>query len=284
MKLPANFQFSQSNLQDFVDCRRRFQLKYILNVSWPAVEAEPVLENEHLIELGTRFHHLVHQFLLGIPAEDLQIPEQDEELTHWWQNFQSAIQEGGELHKIWLPSTLRYAEITLSDQLGDHRLIAKMDLVVIHPDGTAQIIDWKTTQHPPHRSWLTERLQTKVYPYLLVNTGSFLNNGQSISPNQVEMIYWFPSDSKSTICIPYNQKQYQDDKAYLDTLLDTLVHLNADDFMETSDEKRCKYCIYRSLCDRGVFAGKLSDFINSYLIDPEETVEIDFNQVDEVSF
>ena len=44
--LPEGFRFSQSSLQDYVDCRRRFQLRYLQNLAWPALQSEPALENE----------------------------------------------------------------------------------------------------------------------------------------------------------------------------------------------------------------------------------------------
>ena len=62
-RLPPNFQFSQGSLQDFVDCRRRFQLRYIQGVAWPALQTEPAMENERSMQQGARFHHLVHQHL-----------------------------------------------------------------------------------------------------------------------------------------------------------------------------------------------------------------------------
>ena len=56
MPLPANFRFSQASLTDYLDCPRRFQLRYLLEQAWPAVESEPLLERERLAELGRRFH------------------------------------------------------------------------------------------------------------------------------------------------------------------------------------------------------------------------------------
>ena len=38
--LPPDFHFSQRSLQDYVDCRRRFQLRYLQHLAWPAVEAK----------------------------------------------------------------------------------------------------------------------------------------------------------------------------------------------------------------------------------------------------
>ncbi len=40
MALPSDFQFSQSSLQDYVDCPWRFYLRYIRQLAWPAIVAE----------------------------------------------------------------------------------------------------------------------------------------------------------------------------------------------------------------------------------------------------
>ena len=71
MPLPLNFQFSQASLSDYVDCARRFQLRYLLEQPWPAVEAEPLLERERVMALGQRFHKLIQQHIEGLPAEAL---------------------------------------------------------------------------------------------------------------------------------------------------------------------------------------------------------------------
>ena len=66
-----SFQFTQSSLQDYVDCPRRFQLRYVLDQPWPAVESEPLMERERLAELGRRFHKLIQQHVEGLSAETL---------------------------------------------------------------------------------------------------------------------------------------------------------------------------------------------------------------------
>lgn len=40
--LPDTFAFSQSSLQAFADCARRFWLAYVQQLPWPAIEAAPV--------------------------------------------------------------------------------------------------------------------------------------------------------------------------------------------------------------------------------------------------
>ena len=71
MPLPGNFHFSQNNLQDFVDCARRFELRHLLKLAWPAPQTEPVLQAEQDMLLGNQFHHLIHQHQIGLAAETL---------------------------------------------------------------------------------------------------------------------------------------------------------------------------------------------------------------------
>src|SRR5512140_2479670 len=70
-ELPASFNFSQSCLQDYSDCPRRFQLRYIEKLAWPAIEVEPILESERRQQAGQQFHRMVQQHLIGLPMEKL---------------------------------------------------------------------------------------------------------------------------------------------------------------------------------------------------------------------
>ena len=87
MALPANFQFSQASLQDFVDCKRRFYYRYVERLSWPALESEPALENERYMQRGAAFHHLVHQYILGIPEDRLVTGAESGDFSDWWTSF-----------------------------------------------------------------------------------------------------------------------------------------------------------------------------------------------------
>ena len=87
---PQDFHFSQHNLQDYTDCPRRFELRYLQKLKWPALQSEPVLEMEHRAELGRRFHELVHQSNLGLPDEQISSQVKDGELALWWSEYQSS--------------------------------------------------------------------------------------------------------------------------------------------------------------------------------------------------
>ena len=78
---------SQSSLQDYQDCPRRFELRYLQRLAYPAIETEPALENEKHQKEGEYFHRLVQQHLIGIPAEQINKLANTENLQRWWGNY-----------------------------------------------------------------------------------------------------------------------------------------------------------------------------------------------------
>ena len=78
---------SQSSLQDYHDCPRRFELRYLQRLAYPAIETEPALENEKHQKEGEYFHRLVQQHLIGIPAEQINKLANTENLQRWWGNY-----------------------------------------------------------------------------------------------------------------------------------------------------------------------------------------------------
>ena len=85
--LPADFRFSQSSLQDYVDCPRRFELRYVQHLNWPAAESEPIREQEEHMAQGALFHRLVQQYFIGLPVDVLTRSIADERVAEWWGRF-----------------------------------------------------------------------------------------------------------------------------------------------------------------------------------------------------
>jgi CRISPR/Cas system-associated exonuclease Cas4 (RecB family) len=284
MRLPVGFQFSQSSLQDYVDCQRRFQLHSILHLDWPAVEAEPVLENERFLQLGASFHYLIRQHQLGIPVERLTASIQSTELQQWWENYLAAITPGGELAHLMHPNELRLPEVSLTTPLSHFRLVAKFDLLVIQVLGKATIIDWKTSRKRPKRQWLLDRLQTRVYQYLLTKAGNQFNHGKPISPEQIEMLYFFADFPAEPEIIEYSSEQYAIDEGYLIKLVENIEGWGDNDFPLTHNDQYCHFCVYRSLCDRGIQAGSLSHADDTEELLDVFTADFSLEQVNEVEY
>jgi CRISPR/Cas system-associated exonuclease Cas4 (RecB family) len=302
MSLPTNFRFSQASLSDYLDCPRRFQLRYLLEQAWPAVEAEPLLERERLAELGRRFHRLLQQHVEGLSVETLTASIGEPELTRWWQNYLDSLDTT--LHDL---PVNRRAEVALSipvaspslrgapsatkQSLGQsaetasqptlavtdgYRLTAHFDLIA-SDDERAVIVDWKTEHRQPTRDQLLQRVQTRVYRYVLANA-------QQRPPGAVSMIYWFAHAERPAqpIALPYDAAQHAADYRFLIDLIGEIEQraAQAGEWDKTPNERKCAYCIYRSLCDRGVHAG---------ISDPDEedfdlVARINIEQIDAIEY
>jgi len=272
-ELPSAFNFSQSSLQDYFDCPRRFQLRYIEHLAWPAVETEPVLDNERRQQEGKLFHRMLQQHLVGLPVEKLTRLANSPDLSRWWENYLG--------YKFELGDCTKYTELTLTAPIGSHRLLAKYDLIAMVPGQKALIFDWKTYHKRPKDEWMAVRMQTRVYRALLVQAGSYLNGAAPIPPGQVEMVYWYADYPSEPTRFPYTAAQYKRDWDALTGLInETTSHHQ---FPLTEDEKKCAYCPYRSYCNRGGKAGTLDEFEAG-----SETVETEFNlnfeQIAEIEF
>ncbi len=272
---PAQFAFSQSSLQDYADCPRRFQLRYLDQLIYPAAESEPALENErHLLE-GQHFHRLAQQHLLGVPTEKLARLANTPNLGRWWENFINAKDLTGLRDLSGL-----YPEVTLSTPLGDFRLVAKYDLIAVTEDEKIVIYDWKTYRKRPRNEWLSARWQTRVYRSLLAAAGSQLNGGRPIVPERCEMVYWFSNFPDDPARFPYNEVQYKRDWDALVRLTEEIQ--SASSYPLTDDRQKCAYCPYRSYCDRGIQAGNL-DAMEAEA-EAESLFDVNFEQIGEIEF
>jgi CRISPR/Cas system-associated exonuclease Cas4 (RecB family) len=271
--LSPSFAFSQSSLQDYFDCPRRFQLRYIEHLSWPAVETEPVMENERRQQAGQLFHRMVQQHLVGLPIEKLTRQANSPDLSRWWQNYLG--------YQFELDGSVKYTELTLAAPVGTQRLLAKYDLVAILPGQRAIIFDWKTYHKRPRDEWMAVRMQTRVYRALLVQAGAYLNGGAPIQPGQVQMVYWYADFPSEPARFPYDAAQYKRD---WDALTGIIKEINAlRTFPLTEDEKKCAYCPVRSYCNRGGKAGALED-AGAEMEASAGEFNLNFEQIAEIEF
>jgi CRISPR/Cas system-associated exonuclease Cas4 (RecB family) len=283
--LLEGFRFSQSSLQDYVDCRRRFQLRYIQNLAWPALQSEPALENERFMLRGSLFHQLAQQYFLVVPPDRLQAAIADPDLAVWWDHFMTFVRQEKLDQRLSAQPPGLYAEKGFSAPLGAYRLVAQYDLILSDSPGHFIIYDWKTSHKRPQRKWLAERIQTRLYPYLFTRAGASLNNAVPIEPQAVELLYWFAAFPERPERFTYSQAEYERDTAFLTGLVDEITHLHSDQFTLTPHTERCAFCVYRSLCNRGARAGSLEA---SFEADAEagtsNEVSVDFEQIAEIEY
>ena len=293
MPIPLDFHFSQGSLQDYVDCPRRFQLRYLQHVAWPAVEAEPLIENERHRKMGELFHRLAQQLMLGVPVERLSRMAAGSrlggaELETWWQNYLAFAMD-----KQKKEQPIKYfPEISLSGCVGGACLTAKYDAVQVGAQGETPgltILDWKTSRQRPRRTWLAGRLQTRVYLFLIVKAGAFLTGGIALPADRVEMIYWFAGFPADLERFTYSAGQYEEDEVYLSSLIQGLQAIGDEKFATCSNLEVCKFCVYRSLCERGIEPGIIQDTefgqpFTSKDNSNEADLNLDFDQIAEIEF
>lgn len=279
----SDFEFSQGSLQDFVECPRRFQLKYVLRQAWPAVEVEPALDYEVHNKHGREFHQIVERyFLMGGTGEEAFEPELlgrhlREPVRRWWEAF---------LHEppLNLPEQLRLPEQRLTVRLGEHRLVAVFDLLAVNPGERLVIVDWKTGRfRPKRREDVLRRLQTRVYPLVCVLAAERFFGGP-IEPSRITMVYWYAEEPDQPYVLYYDDVQFSEDRRYVMELIERVVGFQGveDVWPLTEDERLCRFCAYRSLCGRGVEAGPLDELAVDMM--DFRDVEIDVLGVSEVEF
>ena len=273
--LALDFTFNQNNLQDFLDCPRRFELRHLLRQPWPAVQTEPALENEKHMLRGQLFHQMVHQHQLGLPAEKVGLQAADPLLAEWWASYLSSPPTP-------LPDQ-RYPEFILRCNFAGHTFLAKFDLLCIEPGQKVVIVDWKTATKKPSHSRLGQRVQTRLYPWMAVKAAQHLNGGLPVRPEQVEMIYWFTAEPLYPEVFQYSLKQYRQDEQELTRLVAEVERDLESSFPLTPDEHKCLFCNYRSLCERGTRAGE--EAADEEDIEPiSSDLDLDFDQIAEIEF
>ncbi len=244
MAIPATFTFSQSSLKDYHDCPRRFQLRYLERLAWPAPQSADVLEGERRVWLGHAFHRLVRQHQAGVPPSVLTpLAEADADLARRWAAYLASPYATP-------PGSVRRAELILSAPLAGYRLEAQYDLVVGTPGGAWLIVDWKTGLERTPRSELERREQTVVYRCLLALAGASLNSHRPIPPGQITMVYWFAAGHRPAEAFPYDADQYERDLRILSDWISEIA--SRPEGIWPMNAARCPSCIYRSFCAEDV--------------------------------
>ncbi len=177
----------------------------------------------------------------------------------------------------------RRPEIDLSMTFEQYRLAAKIDLLAVDRGKQAVIVDWKTTHKSPKPAFVTSRIQSLVYPYLVISTGSSLNGYKPFDPSQVTMIYWYPSFPEKPVILKFDQIWMEKTKSTLSRLVGEIAHLKMDIFPLTVETGKCQFCRFRSLCERGITAGNLAseDMDES---ENEKSLEINFDEIQGIAF
>ena len=171
-------------------------------------------------------------------------------------------------------SNKHFSELRLFAPLERHKIIAIYDLIMQTSAEKIIIFDWKTAMNRPKSRYIFDKPQSLVYPYVLRKNYEALFPGIQQKPH-ITMIYWYPEFPNDTLRLDYSDERHVETVPLLKDQLNA-INKNIEDnhFPLTNNKAKCKYCPYRSLCDRGVFAGELKDL--DQIVPAEEEIEINF--------
>ncbi len=202
------------------------------------------LDYRDYLRKGVVLHQWIERHWLGMPGP---VQFDDDELALWWARFC-----GTDLSA--LPAR-RDPELSLVAPLGRFRLYARFDLLASDPDtGEFVIVDWKTIRggSAPATRTLRERVQTRVYLYVLATAGAPYNAGRPLQPDLLRLRYWLANFPESPwVDIGYSAPEFEADGRMLDALADDIARRQGEaDFPKTDDLRHCAACSYRTLCQR----------------------------------
>ncbi|MYA21375.1 MAG: PD-(D/E)XK nuclease family protein [Gemmatimonadetes bacterium] len=241
--IPQGFNYSQSSLTAFVRCRRQFLLRYVERLAWPAPLTDQLDEWEAAADRGRAFHQFVLQESLGMDVEDAVQRSRDPLLAAWWRNWREQPPV--------VPEGVVFGETMLSVPLAGRRLVAKFDRVVLANGGRAWIFDWKTGRKKPEQAAYVQSWQTLVYRFVLVEAGAVLNEGRTLAPDDVALVYWHAQYPQALQPITYSAAEHERARALLSEAITAIETLpDAEAFAKTDDKGECQRCQFHTYCNR----------------------------------
>lgn len=234
---------SQQQIQDYLDCPRRFQLRHLKQLPWPDLPYPP--DVEAAFSRGRLLHRLIERHYLGLEVSRESII--DPVVAGWWDTFRAHAPAPSSGHAL--------PEASLTVPLGNHQLRGRFDLISVDTTGAtprATIYDWKTSK-PRDAAWLRQAWQTRLYLALIAEGGHALpgTDGERIRPDNINMVYWYLADPERPVILHYSATWHAENWQMLEATLAALDEsLRTDSWPLTEDWSHCRYCAFQAYCGR----------------------------------
>ena len=252
--------FSQHALATFDSCALKFRFRYIDGLYWPSTWAgDP--EQLEAIEQGQLFHLAARRYYSGIPVGPLEEP-----VKTWFRRltrFRPLVRRAA-----FFPEQ----EIRLDAE--GLKLLVKLDLLLVLPDGRGVIYDWKTGHHRPKASFFARSFQTVVYRYVLKQAGHKYSPKGGFSTGDISIIYWNPRYPDEAVPLAYSEEDFQRDEKVLRQTIGEIQDKPYEEFFATADTQKCAYCVYAPICHgTGVDFRRLEEL--------EDELDLDWESIEE---
>ena len=236
---------SKTALNVFDRCERKFWLRYGEDLNWPGPASDSSAMREEQMRKGKLFHALIEQAAAGISVEEFVKDSDEQEIKEWWKNFSQfapVIEEGD----------LVFTEAQLQMIIDDVLVTARYDQIIVRPDNSVLIVDWKTVNHPQEKfGRLKTDWQTVIYPVVLKHSFNALPGLQGREIGKVDFMYWYAGSPENPVVFELSNADLKDfEEKVAAAVKDILSRSERADYGKTDFTKRCEDCPYAVLCDR----------------------------------
>ena len=227
------FYFTQNSLKTFTECPFKFKKRYIDNIKWDtSVALNPQ------ISFGLDFHKIAERYFLGIPV----FPESFKDNENLYNAYNNLI------NRFKLQSDIKYLpEYTIRFIDNDVRLEANIDLLIVKPDNSIEIWDFKTNANLEKGKKYLASLQTKVYLYTVAKNVEKIF-GFPRECDKIKMIYYSPETDTEIAVVNYTENMYQENNNYINNLIAKIFNYDYSKFSKEAYIKSCEFCEFNLFC------------------------------------
>lgn len=230
-----DFKISYSRINAYLFCPYRYKLIYIDNLYAP-------------VNADSTFGHIIHrtleQFCDGKKKSYDELVDcynsswKNNGFANPWQTFEYYVR-GNKILKNYYESFKKskteivYVEKSFDANIGKYRFVGIIDRIDKHPDGTYEVMDYKTHITIWEQEKVDKDLQLTFYAYACKNIFGF-------NPNKISV--YFLSENKKI----YTKRTQDDINKAIDIALDVAEKIASENFQ--AGMSKCSLCDFHFKC------------------------------------
>ncbi|MBQ6520251.1 MAG: PD-(D/E)XK nuclease family protein [Anaerolineaceae bacterium] len=226
---------SQSQITEYERCQRLYYLKHIRKLAWPYIA-----KTSDVTDKGSKFHKLVNDLYMGIPADMLCRSIDDAVVSDWFYAFckNNPLQGYKNIATETERSFVSFGIIWFG----------KFDAAA-EKNGKLEIFDWKTSKKKRSAAEYLSSPQTRLYRLIAKESS------KKLLPEDISMTYWFPQYPEEPIRLSYSTEAYESDLKWLKEKSAGMTAEEEYCYSKQENAKICSSCAYSTYCHSAGFCG-----------------------------